>query len=106
LLIGSCAIVLLCLFGSEVVLLDGLQESVDLVSLTDLDVLETVGSIDVDGSDQVTGKDNWGGFAESDDGLWSIDVVSFGVLVEVGLDWGQVSFGEIPNFNSSIVSNR
>jgi hypothetical protein len=74
----------------EVVLLDCVHETLDLVLVGDLNVLKTSGSVNVNFTVKVSGKDNWGGGAESDDGLRRVDVGAIIVLVEVGDHWAKV----------------
>jgi len=78
---------------------------VDLVTFGDLNVLETVSTVNTDFTVFATGKHNRRVPREADGGLGDVELVTLGILIEMGEDGGENVTFQVPNFDTAIVGD-
>ena len=99
------ALLVLCVRAVEFVFGDRADQSLDLVALRDLHVLQTHGSVDANLALLGTSQQHRRVLAELDHGLWCVNVVACNVLVEVADHRHERIYLQVPNLDSSIVGD-
>lgn len=99
------ALLVLCVRAVEFVFGDRADQSLDLVALRYLHMLQTHGSVDANFALIGTSQQHWRVLAELDHGLWCVNIVACNVLVEVADHWHERIYLQVPNLDSSIVGD-
>ena len=80
-----------------------MKQSVDLVFLRYLDMLKSIDPVDINLSFRVTCEDYRRISTESNDSLWSVNLLSIWSHVEVNDEWVKVVLFEIPNLDAAVI---